>query len=246
MIRIIVPLVIIMIGAVIVFSILRGGGLIRGVADGLFVSPARPSVAVVPARGFELTDTARVVLSPRVQGSGLQSTSVPVTYALFRHEGEAGPGRLLVLLAISDTDRMEWPVRPDAVFPSFRQRSVTIDGEEGIAETFVLPERSDPWRREASSVRNGESLVRRFTFLLWFRKAKLIVEYREPLPSSSLPLEDNLPLLAAFEGRARDAFALRSGDGLARPDRQPPYPPESVSRRELTRYIGELWENSPK
>ncbi len=246
MVRIIVPLVIILIGAVIVFSVLRGKGLVRGMAGNLLVSPSRPAIAVVPKKSFMLQGAGRAVLSPKVQGSGLQSSSVSMVYGLFQHEERTDPRCLLALLAISDTDRLEWPVRPENRLPVFRQRSITVDGEEGLAETFVLPETEDPWRSGLPDSWRGESLVRRFTFLLWFRKAKLIVEYREPLPFSPLPLEDNIPLLAAFEARARDAFALRSGDDLPRPDRQLPYPPEQISRQDLTRYVGDLWDSTAR
>ena len=241
MVRIIVPLAIIVIGAVIVFSVLRGKGLVRGMAGNWLVSPSRPAIAVVPAKDFVLCDAGRSSLSPKVQGSGLQSSSVSVIYGLFQHEEKTDPGCLLAALAIVDTDRMEWPTCPENGFSVFRQRSVTVDGEEGLAETFVLSSEDDPWRRLASW--DGDSLVRRFTFLLWFRKAKLIVEYREPVPFSPLPLEDNLPLLAAFEERARNAFALRSGDALPRPEKQLPYPTKTLDRRDLTRYIGDLWDN---
>ena len=246
MVKVIVPLVIVMIGAVIVFSVLRGKGLVRGMAGNWLVSPSRPAIAVVPAHDFLLQNAGRAVLSPRVQGSGLQSTSVPLVYGLFRHGEESEHASLLALLAVSDTDRLEWPVCPESGFRVFRQRSITVDGEEGLAETFILPEEDDPWRFELSSAWKRGSLVRRFTFLLWFRKAKLIVEYREPLPFSPLPLEDNITLLTTFEERARNAFALRSGDDLPRPDKQLPYPPDQMDRRELTRYVGELWDNTAR
>ena len=87
--------------------------------------------------------------------------------------------------------------------------------------------------RRTGTVENG-SLVRRFTFILWFYKAKLIVEYREPLPApSDMPLEDNIPLLTAFEARALESFRLLNGDPknggveLPRPKEKLPYPPRA-------------------
>ena len=104
------------------------------------------------------------------------------------------------------------------------------------------------FRREPAQWENG-SLVRRFTFILWFYKAKLIVEYREPLPApSDMPLEDNIPLLTAFEARALESFRLLNGDPknggveLPRPKEKLPYPPAGINRQALTDFIGTLWD----
>ena len=108
---------------------------------------------------------------------------------------------------------------------------------------------NDPWACDEPELWENGSLVRRFTFILWFYKAKLIVEYREPLPGASdMPLEDNIPLLAAFEARALESFRLLNGDAknggveLPRPKEKLPYPPASINRQALTEFIGTLWD----
>lgn len=223
------------------------GGLVRGVADGMLVSPARPAVAVRPAPGFALEDARRADLSPPVQGSMLHSTSVQVFYALYGRETPE-PARLAALLAISQ-QKETWPVQPEIGFPVLRHQAFDLDGFSGFADTYVLPAADDPWHDDAGAAWAGDSLVRRFTFVLWFHKAKLIVEYREPLPSpSGLPLADDVPALAAFEGRALASFGLLSGDAkkggvkLPKPEERLPYPPPDINRQALTAFIGQLWD----
>ena len=220
MFKIIIPILVIALAAFVGMN--AKSGLIRGVADGMLVSPARPAVAVKPAADFASVDARRVDLSPSVQNSMLQ--------------------------AVSQNDET-WPVEPELGFPAIRHKKQDIDGFSGFADTYVLDAKDDPWASgEPAQWENG-SLVRRFTFILWFYKAKLIVEYREPLPApSDMPLEDNIPLLTAFEARALESFRLLNGDPknggveLPRPKEKLPYPPAGINRQALTDFIGTLWD----
>ena len=74
MFKIIIPILVIALAAFVGMN--AKSGLIRGVADGMLVSPARPAVAVKPAADFASVDARRVDLSPSVQNSMLQATSV--------------------------------------------------------------------------------------------------------------------------------------------------------------------------
>ena len=238
MFKIILPILAIVLAAIIGMN--ARGGLIRGMADGMLVSPSHPAVAVKPAAGFVFADARRADLSPTVQGSMLPATSVQVVYALFGRE--AAPARLVGLLAVSQKDET-WPVEPEPQGPVFRHKKQDVDGFSGFADTYVLKDHEDPWSSGESDAWAGGSLVRRFTFILWFHRAKLIVEYREPLPASpELSLEDNVPLLAAFEARALDAFTLLNGDvQLPKPKEKLPYPPAGVNRTAFTEFVGTLW-----
>ena len=211
MFKIIIPILVIALAAFVGMN--AKSGLIRGVADGMLVSPARPAVAVKPAADFASVDARRVDLSPSVQNSMLQATSVQAVYALYNHEGpQAAPAHLAALLAVSQNDET-WPVEPELGFPAIRHKKQDIDGFSGFADTYVLDAKDDPWASDEPAQWENGSLVRRFTFILWFYKAKLIVEYREPLPApSDMPLEDNIPLLTAFEARALESFRLLNGD----------------------------------
>ena len=65
MFKIIIPILVIALAAFVGMN--AKSGLIRGVADGMLVSPARPAVAVKPAADFASVDARRVDLSPSVQ-----------------------------------------------------------------------------------------------------------------------------------------------------------------------------------
>ena len=248
MFKIIIPILVIALAAFVGMN--AKSGLIRGVADGMLVSPARPAVAVKPAADFASVDARRVDLSPSVQNSMLQATSVQAVYALYNHEGpQAASAHLAALLAVSQNDET-WPVEPELGFPAIRHKKQDIDGFSGFADTYVLDAKDDPWASDEPAQWENGSLVRRFTFILWFYKAKLIVEYREPLPApSDMPLEDNIPLLTAFEARALESFRLLNGDPknggveLPRPKEKLPYPPAGINRQALTDFIGVTREN---
>ena len=244
MFKIIIPILVIALAAFVGMN--AKGGLIRGVADGMLVSPARPAVAVKPAADFASVDARRVDLSPSVQNGMLQATSVQAVYALYSRP--QAPAHLVALLAVSQNGET-WPVEPELGFPPIRHKKQDINGFSGFADTYVLDSKDDPWASDEPGLWENGNLVRRFTFVLWFYKAKLIVEYREPLPApSDMPLEDNIPLLAAFEARALEAFQLLNGDPknggveLPRPKEKLPYPPAGINRQALTDFIGTLWD----
>lgn len=126
MFKIIIPILVIALAAFVGMN--AKSGLIRGVADGMLVSPARPAVAVKPAADFASVDARRVDLSPSVQNSMLQATSVQAVYALYNHEGpQAAPAHLAALLAVSQNDET-WPVEPELGFPAIRHKKQDIDG----------------------------------------------------------------------------------------------------------------------
>lgn len=169
-------------------------------------------------------------------------------------EGKLSEARLVALLAVAESP-YTWPVQPDTGSQGLeilRTQKKELSNYFGVAETFVLPEAEDPWKavreEHEETLWSAGSLVRRYTFTLWQRRAKLMIEYREPLPQPGiLPLADDIPLLAAFEKRAQQAFSIINGDTsvekLPRPEHNLPYPPETVNRRKLTTYIGELWDS---
>ncbi|MEG2139749.1 MAG: DUF4851 domain-containing protein [Bilophila sp.] len=258
MLRFLIPFLVIALVVVVLMTGKRG--LIRGVADDMLVSPARPAVAVAPRAGLTLVDARRADLSPSVQGSALAATSVQLCYALYQRPATTPPdpakpeARLVALMAVAESP-YRWPTEPEAQgLEIIRTLKQELAGYTGVAETFVLPDADDPWSavaeadaHEADHWRGG-SLVRRYTFLLWQSKAKVLLEYREPLPAPDIvPLVDDIPLLAAFEARALKAFVLLNGDTsvekLPHPKQNLPYPPETVNRRTLTAYLGELWNN---
>lgn len=250
MIKILVPLAIAVIAVVLVLALRSGKGLIRGIADNMLVSPARPALAVRPAPDFRLVDARRLETSPSVQGSSLPSTSVQVLYSLHQRPETSGqqPARLLSLIALVEMDGLRWPVQPETPPKTgnlLRREAIRLYELDGTAETYQLADAADPWQSGLQDVWQQGSLVRRFTFLLHLQQAKLMVEYREPLPPSPLPLADNLPLLAAFEQRAEASFSLLK-EQLPKPEQRLSYPPDSVNRKALTSWVGPLWSPDPR
>ncbi|MDD6088715.1 MAG: DUF4851 domain-containing protein [Desulfovibrionaceae bacterium] len=217
------------------------GGLIRGTAEGMFVSPARPAVAVRPAIGFREIDVRRADLScrPSMFGSALAPQSVPAVYALFeRPEG----ARLTAMLAVTESDHLKWAVNPETENLAVLRRETLIkDGFSACAETCLLPADKD-WADFDTENTSSVSIMRRFRINLLVNRAQLIVEYREKLPPLLLSVKDNLPFLSSFETRAEMAFIILNGDHitLPRPNIRPSYPPSSVSRSLLTTVPGQL------
>lgn len=244
MFKILIPILVVALAAIIGMN--ANKGLIRGVADNMLVSPAHPAVAVKPAPLFHLLDARRADISPTVQNSMLPATSVQVVYALY--DNEKASSRLAALLAVSQKGET-WPVEPTPGISPLRHNKRDINGFSGFLDTYILNSTEDPWNFEETPQWEQGSLVCRFTTLLWFYQGKLIVEYREPLPvPDGMPLADNIPLLAAFEGRALEAFQLLNGDvtnggvELPRPKEKLPYPPAELNRTALTDFVGTLWE----
>ena len=242
MFKILIPILVVALAAFVGMNANRG--LVRGVADTMLVSPAHPAAAVKPAPAFHLVDARRADISPSVQNSILPATSVQVVYALY--EGDAPKARLASLFAVSEKGET-WPVEPESGFSAIRHAKRDVNDFSGFLDTYILNESDDPWNFEETWEQG--SLVCRFTTLLWFYRAKLIVEYREPLPApDGMPLADNIPLLSAFEGRALAAFQLVSGDvrngGVERPRpaEKLPYPPAEINRQALTDFVGTLWD----
>lgn len=257
MVRVLIPLLVAAL-IVVAITVMRRGGLVRGVADEMLVSPARPAVAVRVSPPLRLTDARRAEVTPEAPGGPFHGVGSEVWYALYEAAeqdqglreadpigGMRGPSRVVSLLAMVDTP-YRWPADPEPDQAVLRRSRETKDGRAMFTATFVLPPDADPWsagEEEDEPWRDG-SLVRRFTCLLFQQRAKLIVEYREPCPQgadpSGLPLSDNTAALHAFERRAAAAFYLLDKD-LPRPGTPLPYPPADVSRKRLAGYIGEVW-----
>lgn len=258
MVRVLIPLLILAVAAVVVAA-RRGGGLVRGMADDMLVSPARPAVGVRPAPAFHLTQACRLEGSPPASAAPLGAPPrASFWYALYEHDaaenGEQNPAELVALLGMTQSP-YRWiagggaPGAAGEMEPERRLRResrAVMDGHTVFTATFRVPSRADPWPRSDGVWRMG-CLARRFTFSLFQNRARLVVEYREPYAPlvdaarrRGLPLADDATALAAFEARAAAAFRLVTTD-LPRPDSQLPYPPAEVERKRIAAYAGEVW-----
>ncbi len=233
--KLFIPLVMILV-LIAAAAVFRRPPLIRGMVGEILVSPARPAVAVEPGTAFRIVDARRADLT-LTDWSPTAPTRVDVWYALWT--ADAVPAGLIAVLCLLE-EPWYWISDVRSGFETLRERRIEQGPFEGRAETFVLPPDKDPWRAiEGATSWVGGSLVRRFTFRLRHTEAKLMVEYREPVPA--IRPGDDPSALSSFEDRAAAAFRLSDGsDGsLPRVEASLAYPPENVSRKELAAYLGE-------
>jgi len=247
MLKVIFPVLIAFV-AVILFLLFRQPPLIRGIADDMLVSPNRPDVGFLAAPGFRLTDAARADPMIPIRHSQAHTTAL-VWYALYSSENQSA--RMAAMFA-EIAEPYFWAPSPDKKPEGFiRKRDLVRDGYEGTAMTFVLAPSQDPWREpDESAPWDAPCLTRRFVFPAFFLRFAIVVEYREPLiANAEIPIEDNLPALAAFEKRADEAFTLiRATDTapLPRPGKNLPYPPKNVERTQLAALLGEARTDSSR
>ena len=189
--RVLIPLLILAVAAVVVVA-RRGGGLVRGVADGMLVSPARPAVGVRPAPSFHLMQACRLEGTPPASAAPISAPPRALFwYALYEHDNanhaEQGPAELVALLGMAESP-YTWiagdgaPGADGEMEPERglrRASRAVMDGHTVFTATFRVPPKANPWPR-SDGVWNMGCLARRFAFRLFQNKARLVVEYREP------------------------------------------------------------------
>ncbi len=226
---------------IVFFLILRHPPLIRGLSGDMLYSPGRPDVAVRPVGAFKLVDACRADPTVFSEHEMMARVTAKVWYA--RYVLPTDTARLIVLFASVD-DPWTWTPTPRTpVFSSIREKDVYSAGFEGVAATYVLPPERDPWRDDdEGSPWRGGCLVRRHVYQADLLRFNIIVEYREPLPATPIPIQDDPFRLAAFEMRAHDAFVLLRGKDadFQRPTENLPYPPSEVSRTLLGKNLGSV------
>lgn len=206
----------------------------RGLYDSVLVSNGRPTLALVPAATLILVNSGWCSLSPDTP------ESINGGAKLWFSQYEHGTASLVFALAEAD-DPWQWPHSGGTRYTFLRQHKREYKGQNLQEATFVLAAGADPFSTMAST---QSLLVRRTTLLQAFRKVQIIVEYREPVQAGSLPLEDDLPLLAAFEQRARASFSLRlkdAGDAIPTDIQSLEKAPQAMSRLKLATWTGPLF-----
>ena len=191
MIRVLIPVLILAV-AVVVIAARRGGGLVRGMAGDMLVSPARPAVGVLPASLFHLAG----VPARRLSAVGRRAALRPCPGGFLVRAVRCRSARNLRAGQPCGAARRDGkPVPLDC-----RQRRAgrCRRGRDGtqtpprIARYHGRPHgvHRPALTRSGAAWQEG-SLARRFTFPLFQDKARLVVEYREPYG----------PLLAAARRR---------------------------------------------
>ena len=185
----------------------------RGFEGTALVSPAQPDVTAC-ADGIPLLAQGR--MAPFVKVA--TAYQFPETYLAVYGKDSRSPMAIVAMSLVPD-NRWEWDP------PSFSGPLATPDGDtdfggEGFYGTIrIINGEKDPFSPLVAPSGQWETvnwLAQRYVVLEDFRKAKLILEYREPLPASlhgvtTVPLYDEN--VRAFQDRARKAFQVRFGGG---------------------------------
>lgn len=260
MIRIIVPIVLIclILGACTMMKKRRP--VQRGLVGESFVSTGQPAFALQAQGPLRLTSAGVMDLHLQTPQMGDTNATAGCWYALYVNQG--GEARAVPVAADADANDKQsallaflvdaknpwqWEMSTASGQREVHMDSLAIDGKPAHAATFVLPENKDPWAALMTNAgmnlgfnQTGDILVRRFTMLMQHRRAKLIVEYREPLANNGAvrPLED-FAAIAAFEQRAREAFILHtSPQGEAPTVTQLTYAPDYIKRKAVAASLG--------
>ena len=213
--------------------------LMRGVENGKLVSGAQPPLTVscsLPLKDagaadpFVLTDMGFQTPETWIAVYGAEDVSSPLAITAF----SVAP------------DRMQWD------FASFSPVDGPVNGEAMFggrafsSSLRIVDAKNDPFAPLVGAAGTGTDderrwLAQRYTALTFFRKSKVIMEYREPLPewladASQLPVYD--PRLEAFSRRAQDVFKVEFV--YAGPPIRRSASIQGLNQRYLGRFLGSL------
>lgn len=219
-------------------------------SGGMLASNGLPAVAVKPADGMRLVAAGRVDVPVTRAGMFGGIPSAPSWYALHADKN----GAQLAAILAEAPQGLRWPI--NSTFnehrgsPSLREGEQTHDGMQLTTWTFVRQADDDPWMpvyREKGQGWEGALLVRQYAWWGVNENAKLMIEYREPLPEDVLlPLADDPASRSAFEQRADAAFTLlRKDTGDSFPDaidKVARGENKGLKRRQLANILGEVIE----
>ncbi|MBQ3060094.1 MAG: DUF4851 domain-containing protein [Desulfovibrio sp.] len=185
-------------------------GLKRGMLDSAYVSSARPAI-MLEARDMPLVTAGRG-MADLMDTSVISGLPIHVWLAVY---GKGIEGPLAIVAQAQTPHGWYWDSIMRRPF-SVNECVELLGGMAFQACTFILDSPYDPfiaqaWN-EAVDERPVRWLVRAFAARCNFDEDKIILEYREPLPSYIASLE-SLPYghadaLRLFEQRARKAFAV--------------------------------------
>ena len=181
----------------------------RGFDGNALVSPARPDVTM-EAVGLPMLANGQIY--PFMNTN--QGFQFPDTLLSVYGTNAAAPMAIVVLSCVPNAG-WNWDPLSFSGPQGAETPGVVFGDQEFFGTVRIVNGKSDPFSplvtQDAASL---NWLAQRFAALEDFRQAKLILEYREPLPESlvgatSVPLYD--PAVIAFRERAAKAFTVRFG-----------------------------------
>ncbi len=218
--------------------------LMRGVEGGKLLSGGRPPLTVESSLPLRAAGSAAPFIMTDL---GFKTPDTRLTV----HGAEDAASSLAVAVFAEAPELMEWH------YPSFSPSDGPITGEVMLGgRPFAVSVRitdaaGDPFtpllgldEKQGASLR---WLSQRFTALAEFRKVKIILEYREPLPEGL----DDLPValfvdderVKAFSRRARQAFEVQFA--CADPPERRTEPIQGINQRTLGKFVGTLGRMEP-
>ena len=224
-----------------VLVLLLGGckGRTRGMHGQSFIADARPALAVNPAAHLELWADGWCDVAPASQTT--EKASAKLWFALYDSAPTAPQqGRMVVLLGEGQGTWL-WNALPRPLGQNLNASTTAIKNQAWHRSTLIVSPDQDPWAQAWAKQWEQGALVRRSTMFFINYQTMLVIEYREPLPNSDLPVAANAPLLAAFEARAEHMFSLlRADQGATVPavTRELSPAPKQLSRSLLARWVG--------
>lgn len=220
-----------------------------GVSSGALVSNSMPAMAVVPSDTFKPV-TAGVLDASVSREGGLSSfQSARVWYALHGSQ-DSGDGKAQLVTSLADLSApgWVWSVNPlhseKRGLKILRQVEIPRYGAELTAFTYIRPAAKDPWMPaflEAGQGWDGDVLVRQFNWWTTGHQAKVIVEFREPVPSPFF--SDDPKAVREFEDRADAAFRIlrkEQGDALPTEIEKSRQNTGKISSRLVSNLLGEV------
>ena len=202
----------------------------------VLLSRARPAVLFAPAEHMRFLGAGWRGLRPETRTS--EAGSARLWFALY----EGRQGTLVTALAEAG-EPWVWEAAHHPPFPPLRKLQYDQHGKTLYETLLCLSADQDPFRSERGA---AACLVYRATFLLFFRKMRVVIEYHEPLDASRVrDIAFQEDVLNAFQERGRAACGVRFPDkaemeGAARAFQALSPADERFSRQRLSRWIGEL------
>lgn len=216
----------------------------RGFDGSVLVSPARPALTLA-APGLPALakgQTAPFLYTDR--GYQFPSTLLGV------YGTDAASPMAITVLSLVPDELWEWD-SPEFSGPhGVKTAGVVLGGQSFVGTVRVVNGEKDPFSPLFADEEQFASinwLAQRFVLLDEFKRAKIILEYREPLPASLSGVTELMPFnetVQAFTARAAQAFQVRFGSE----EGELPQPVESPYLNSLNgKYLGTfLGSMSPK